>query len=63
MKATHKKFEYKTIIINQGGKPHDWQLDEMGADGWELVAVIGSSDLQGWGRHQFEYIFKREKLK
>lgn len=53
--AARQQWEYKVINIYQNNA--DKILDDLGAEGWELVAVQPSSDATAKGL----YHFKRQK--
>jgi hypothetical protein len=69
------KWEYQTIILKRelhvrvvGGNSFSWKqsidLNKLGEDGWELVAVVPISDNQGsigGLTHELRYILKRPK--
>ena len=48
-----KIFKYKTIIRYKMDLISDWELDEMGGKGWELVSFE-------MGETKAVYIFKKE---
>lgn len=49
-----KQFEYKIVALT---KVYDSELNDLGAEGWELVSVTGNPAVAA------HYIFKREILK
>ena len=55
-----KQWEYSTMFVewdeNGTMQETDLELDEAGADGWELIQVIPHSDQRGLA------FFKREKV-
>ena len=61
-----QRWEYKTIKVNVGGffggvlkvKTFDRALNELGRDGWELVAAIHTTGMYGTSREAVA-IFKR----
>jgi len=61
------KFEYQTIIYNPkgvfGGKvdanDFDKSLNDLGANGWELVSCVASSEAYGQTKH-LVCVFKRK---
>ena len=55
-----KQFEYMVIQRGQGGKMTETEMTYQGKEGWELVSILGQSDLAGWTHAYFEYTFKRE---
>lgn len=63
-----KQFEYKTIVSDAkgfwGGKVDkeemEQSLNELGAQGWELISTTNSNESYGSTRYVIS-IFKREK--
>lgn len=70
------RWEYQTITLNREidfssrarPRPFEWKqsidLNKLGEEGWELVAVVPISDQQGnigGLTHELRYIFKRQK--
>lgn len=58
-----KQWEYKWIGTNRSRESEVWKLNELGAEGWELVRAgeACQTDTHS-GMWQFEFIFKREVL-
>lgn len=60
-----KRFEYKTILANtnDGTDSLDYELNNLGDEGWELVTAATDNSVDGDGDTYTEYIWytlKRE---
>jgi Domain of unknown function (DUF4177) len=52
--SKHQTWEYKTVYSRTTGFEGERAFNELGAQGWELVAASGESDTAG-----VTYVFKR----
>lgn len=56
-----RAFEYRVLELSNDEHESQEQLDEAGADGWELVAVVDTSHAPH-AKYQRAYL-KREKVR
>lgn len=54
--SQRQTWEYKTVYSRTNGFEAERTFNELGAQGWELVAASGESDVAG-----VTYVFKRAK--
>lgn len=61
-KAAAIQFEHRTVFGFVGGEERiDALLNEIGAEGWELVTAITLLTIYGGDAHSVAFIFKRER--
>jgi len=53
-----EQWEYKVIKLDSGSKEREKQLNQLGLQGWELVAATEYGAVTGYGRHAY---LKRKK--